>query len=552
MELTVDQALEQGVAAHKEAKLEEAERLYRVILRSRPLHPDANHNLGVLAVSVNKADAALPLFKTALEANPKIEQFWLSYIDALIKEKQFENAKEVLEEATKQGVSGERLNILKSQFGSRIQTVNSANPSQKQLNSLLEHYQNERHDDAEKLAISITQAFPEDPFAWKVLGVLFGQSGRNSEASNANQKAVELSPQDTETHNNLSITLKVLGRLDEAEASLREAIGLKPDYAEAHNNLGIVLKELGRIDEAEASLREAIGLKPDYAEAHSNLGVVLKELGRLDEAEASLREAIALKPDYAEAHSNLGRLLYQLGYKDSASQSIENANDIDPESKEYQLLLSVMKSRKYREESGVAINDTSDKDAAKGLASNPFILNRLVEEELIATLYGLSFSEIEKTKRRNMLASGKNDARYGNGKCSVDFNLFQDSSFSIQRLAEDLMKTMMEAVESDVYIYDSFFNILGAGGGSIPHNHITALDKDIGLGLGKQKYSLVYYLSVGDQDCSEPGVLKLYEPVEDVLPSEGMIVIIPASRMHSAVYGGQTDRVLIGVNFYSL
>ena len=96
MELTVDQALQQGVAAHKEGKLEEAERLYRAILQSQPLHPDANHNLGVLAVSVNKADAALPLFKTALEANPKIEQFWLSYIDALIKEKQFDNAKQCL------------------------------------------------------------------------------------------------------------------------------------------------------------------------------------------------------------------------------------------------------------------------------------------------------------------------------------------------------------------------------------------------------------------------------------------------------------------------
>ena len=116
MELTVDQALQQGVAAHKEGKLEEAERLYRAILQSQPLHPDANHNLGVLAVSVNKADAALPLFKTALEANPKIEQFWLSYIDALIKEKQFDNAKQVLEQAKKQGVAGEKLNVLETQL----------------------------------------------------------------------------------------------------------------------------------------------------------------------------------------------------------------------------------------------------------------------------------------------------------------------------------------------------------------------------------------------------------------------------------------------------
>ena len=33
----------------------------------QPQHPDANHNLGVLAVSVGKAEAALPLFKAALK-----------------------------------------------------------------------------------------------------------------------------------------------------------------------------------------------------------------------------------------------------------------------------------------------------------------------------------------------------------------------------------------------------------------------------------------------------------------------------------------------------
>ena len=36
MELTIEQALQQGVAAHREGKLEEAERLYRAILQSQP------------------------------------------------------------------------------------------------------------------------------------------------------------------------------------------------------------------------------------------------------------------------------------------------------------------------------------------------------------------------------------------------------------------------------------------------------------------------------------------------------------------------------------
>ena len=54
MELTLDQALKQAVAAHKEGKLQDAERLYRAILKSQPKHPDANHNLVVLVVAVGK------------------------------------------------------------------------------------------------------------------------------------------------------------------------------------------------------------------------------------------------------------------------------------------------------------------------------------------------------------------------------------------------------------------------------------------------------------------------------------------------------------------
>ena len=124
LDLTIEQALQKGVVAHKAGKLQDAERFYRAILQSQPNHPDANHNLGVLAVSVNKTDAALPLFKTALEANPKIEQFWLSYIDALIKEKQFENAKQVIAQGRKLGWVGDKVNILERTLG--VSVVNKA------------------------------------------------------------------------------------------------------------------------------------------------------------------------------------------------------------------------------------------------------------------------------------------------------------------------------------------------------------------------------------------------------------------------------------------
>ena len=268
MELTIERALQQGVDAHKSGNLKEAERTYQAILQSQPKHPDANHNLGLIAISVNQIEAALSLFKTALNVNPNVEQFWVSYIDALVKAQHLKDAKQAIKKAKKKGFDAKKLQALLSQPKGRADTKV---PSEEQLNSLLKYYQTQRYSDAEKLAMSITQEFPKHQLGWKVLGALYGQSGRNSEAVNANQTAIVLSPHDAEAHNNLGNTLKELERLDEAEASYTQAIALQPDYAEAYFNLGNTLQKVGRLDEAIESFKQAIVFKPDYAKARMNL-----------------------------------------------------------------------------------------------------------------------------------------------------------------------------------------------------------------------------------------------------------------------------------------
>ena len=322
MDLTIEQKLKQGISLHREGNLQEAERIYRAILENQPAHPDANHNLGVLAVSMNKTDLALPLFKLALDENPKIEQFWLSYIGALIKEKHFEDASEVLKHCNKAGFAGEKLDVLKAQL---ISVADGKVPSEDQLNRLLEHYQNSRFADAEKLAISMTQQFPEHQFGWKVLGAVLKQTGRRSESLVASQKSLKLAPQDVEAHNNLGTTQRELGKFNEAEASFRQAIALKSDYIEAHVNLGITLKEMGRLDDAESNLIKAITLQPNYAEAHGILGAILLKLVRLEEAEIRFRQAIFLKADYAEAYSNLGVTLKKQGRLEEAEVTYRQA-----------------------------------------------------------------------------------------------------------------------------------------------------------------------------------------------------------------------------------
>ena len=92
-ELTISEALRLGIEAHKAGRIKEADRYYTAILGSSPEHPDANHNLGVLAVGIGQVERALPYFKKALEQNKSILQFWVSLADAYLKLKKYNDAR---------------------------------------------------------------------------------------------------------------------------------------------------------------------------------------------------------------------------------------------------------------------------------------------------------------------------------------------------------------------------------------------------------------------------------------------------------------------------
>ena len=173
MTLSITKTLQQGIAAQKDGRLQEAEGLYRSILQSQPLNPDANHNLGVLAVSANNTEAALPFFKAALEANPRIDQFWLSYIDALIADQPFEAAGQIIKQAKKRGVKGRAFSVLKRQLGRHVKAGSvDIKPTQAELDNLFGHYQDGRLGGAEKSAKLLTRKFSNHQLPWKVLGAV--------------------------------------------------------------------------------------------------------------------------------------------------------------------------------------------------------------------------------------------------------------------------------------------------------------------------------------------------------------------------------------------
>ena len=178
MELTLDQALQKGVEAHTAGKVQEADRYYTAILKAQPYHPDANHNMGVLAAGIGKVEEALPFFKTALEANSTIPQFWLSYINALIKLDRMADAKAVFDEANNKGFKGDGFDKLKQQLKpseKREATDNGSRkllePTQKQLQALFDLYSQGQYQETLNLALQTAKKFPESVDLYNIIGV---------------------------------------------------------------------------------------------------------------------------------------------------------------------------------------------------------------------------------------------------------------------------------------------------------------------------------------------------------------------------------------------
>ena len=348
MSITIRQALKQGIDNHKAGNLKEAENIYKAILKDQPMQPHANFNLGLILISKNQKETAIRLFKNAIDADPKVEQFWVSYIDTLFKNNQLEEAQIFVEKAVDNGFDEEKMKAIISD--SKPENKGKLPPSEK-VQSLLKYYQAKEFFEAEKLAQSIVDEYPEYPLALKVMGSILGQIGRLEESLSFFQKSIDLSQDDFEAHSNLGNIYAELGKIRKAEISYRKAIALNPKFAEAHNNLGNSLKNLGESEAAESSFRKAILLKPEFTEAHSNLGNLLNNLGRLNEAEASYRKAIKIDQNYAEAHNNLGAVLKDSGKLDEAEASCKRAVLLKPDYDEarYNLGLCLFYSKQYEQ-----------------------------------------------------------------------------------------------------------------------------------------------------------------------------------------------------------
>ena len=372
MNVTLDEALQKAIQAHKAGQRQEADRLYTAVLKAQPKNPDANHNKGLLGVSIGKLQEALPFFKTALEANPNISQFWLSYIDTLIKLDRLAEAKGAMKQAKDKGAKGEAFDQLEQRL-----TVPHEMPTEADMHNdglsqsspnVLDRLKLDQAirlakkkskggaaEDAKRIYDDVLAKFPNNKRAIDGIRSLSGQLiDKSSNVQNPTQdqlqplinlfsqgqlqqvldqikQLLQQFPNSIILHNMCGVASNEIGQYDDAIESFYKALKIQPDFAEAYNGIGNAQREKGDLETAIDSFKQAITIKPDFTDAYNNMGNALKDKGDLKASIDCYEQALKIKPDYAEAYYNMGNALQDEGDIEAAIGSFKQALKIKPD-----------------------------------------------------------------------------------------------------------------------------------------------------------------------------------------------------------------------------
>jgi len=273
--VTENEAFQRAVTALRSGHIEDAQRLFKQVLRKQPKHVAALNLLGIVLTQLGRFAEAETYLRRALQENANSDATLYNY-----------------------GI------VLKA-----------------------------LHRPAEALQ-RFTEALQINPAAaetWNNRGTVFNDLKRHDEAIADFDKAIALQPRYAEAYCNKGKTLAILGRFEDALAAFTVANTLNPDLAEAWLGRAQAIHTLQPDDAAIASYTKALALKADLIEAWIGRGNKFAELKRHDDALADYARAITLAPDLAAAWLGRGNVLFALTRNDEALQAYDRALSLDPD-----------------------------------------------------------------------------------------------------------------------------------------------------------------------------------------------------------------------------
>ena len=381
------EALGRALAFHQAGELEEAERLYRAVLRTQPRQFDALHLLGVLEAGRGRNDEALRLLDQALSVNAGSPDALNNRANVLSSLKRYDEAV----------VSCERALALRPDFAEALNNRGNALHDLSRYSEALASY-----DQALRVRPNYAKALANRANA-------LGDLKRYEEALASCDRALALVPDFAEALNNRAGVLHRMKRCEEALACYEKALTTRPSYAKALANRAGVLRDLKRYDEALASCDRALAIEADSIEALRNRGSVLRALKRYEDALACYDEALAIEPGNAEAQNDHACTLCELKRYEEALASCERALAIRPNYADAFCTRGVVLHELNRHEEALACYERAlalEPDLAEALNNRGLTLRTLGRhEEALANLNRALVLEPENVHAHNNLGN---------------------------------------------------------------------------------------------------------------------------------------------------
>lgn len=208
--------------------------------------------------------------------------------------------------------------VVSKQGAAAQEQVKKAEEAKSKMEALKTHFTagNALIEQEKQAKLDLTKAPPDQRDAAKQKLADLGDQAVK-EFQEASKSLVEKDPNAHLVWFKLGEAYDTAGRNDDAAQAYQQAINAKPDVPGYYNNMGNVLARAGKIDEAKAAYTKSAELDPaNAATAWRNFGISLYNANRLGDAVEPLQKAADLDPKNAQTWYLLGAsLVYKLTTK---------------------------------------------------------------------------------------------------------------------------------------------------------------------------------------------------------------------------------------------
>ncbi|MGB3514239.1 MAG: glycosyltransferase 61 family protein [Microcoleaceae cyanobacterium] len=302
---------------------------------------------------------AINLYENCIEINPTIKSnYWYLGLALLLQGEEFA-AKTVwlsaMTEATPDNFDIWMTELIEILETTAIQYLNAGKLQQ-----------------AEKIYWQILEVNHTEAKTYYNLGNTIAYQGREEEAIECWEKAVELQPDFLAAYQSLASLFQRLREFQKAISYYLKMLEIQPNSLEVYENLGLCFSAMNYLEEARAYCQLSIKIQTDYSPAWGNWGIILLKQGKLEEAIARLKMAIEIQLNFIQAYLNFNQKITSHANLFKALQNHQDAEiylelgRILVQNKSWQLVvkdkildigyLCLQKAREVKPELGVKID----------------------------------------------------------------------------------------------------------------------------------------------------------------------------------------------------